>query len=320
MIRQSISLLRQHANVVSRANSEKGCVVTNSTGSANYASELQEKLDECLADLRQEAVPRVQPAPNPPTSSTPTVVPTQQRPQSTAPSQVTQRDEKCSDVSGTGGPRIACPPSAKFGFSCGTGTDCAAQAKWIPYEPYNHSKTPVTFHQFRGAAIVIKEGETLWSIPDETSPTRRRLEALPWDKVSTFPLMQHKCSQEQTTATNKPFVVRIECEIERQGDLQKKFETREDSNTLYMDTGSCKSPWTLSLKPGWEKLPASYWKENPDEPVGWCLGPMRNNRQDSKRVREPKWHTEAECSSEHLISLPMGISRRGVRGCKFKGE
>ena len=273
------------------------------------------KLADGSASIIRERIDRIERKNKEEQAAAPSAAPTpqQQRPHSSPPRQVTQRDEKCSDVSGTGGPPLACPSSSsRFGFSCGAGANCAAQTKWAAYEPYNHGKTPVTFHQFQGTAIVIKEGESLWSIPDEASPTGRRLEARPWDKVSIFPLMQHKCNQERTTAAIKPFVVRIECEIERQEDLQREFEHREDSYP-YIGYDECKSPKTLKLNPDWEKKSLEYWKANPEMPVGWCFIPARDNREDVRKVREPNWLPPGQCKSTHPIEL--SVSKRGVLGC-----
>ncbi|MFZ2555310.1 MAG: hypothetical protein WAZ27_02190 [Minisyncoccia bacterium] len=219
-----------------------------------------------------------------------------------------------SDISGTGGPaaqRQNCD-NARTGIACAPGSDCLKKAKWTDSEPYNHDSAPITFRQFNGAEIILKMGETLWSVP-EKGFTGRRLEARKWDGKTSGA----NCRVEYANTTTEAFMVGIGCELERQAKLQSEFEAREDSYP-YMHEEDCKPPATIRRNDGWESKSLQYWKDNPKEPVGWCDKPARDNRTDSRPLREPNWHTSKECSEDILgTAMPMSVSSRGVRGCKF---
>jgi hypothetical protein len=225
-----------------------------------------------------------------------------------------------SDITGTGGAkktRTDCK-HRKIGMSCG-GTrstqDCLTKAQWTDTQPYNHGPEPVVFSTFAGDQIMIKVGETLWSIADTTSPTRRHLESRKWSgQVKNL----GRCDTEYLDAPQQDFVVRFECEIERQEALQREFEMREEY-APYLLPSDCKAPGVIQWNEGWERKDLGYWKNNPKEPVGWCIKPSRDGRQDSYPIRETNWHTVKECSEDILgTALPIGVNSRGVRGCKFK--
>ncbi len=221
-----------------------------------------------------------------------------------------------SDITGTKGPaanRQNCD-QPKTGIVCGSGGDCLKKAKWTDAEPYNHDSAPITLRQFNGAAIVITLGETLWSVPDNNS-TGRRLEARKWDGKSRSGT---SCRVEYGNTTTEAFMVGIECELERQAKLESEFELREDFFP-YMNEEDCKAPATIRRNTGWESKTLQYWKDNPKEPVGWCDKPARDNRTDSRPLREPNWHSTKECTEDILgLAKPIGVSKRGVRGCHFK--
>jgi hypothetical protein len=241
-----------------------------------------------------------------------------------------RRRGDCSDVSGTSGPRIRCDekpavpveskPSSKpvdaksvIGLSCPK-DDCES-AKWTREQPYNHSLGIIAFQQFVGVPINIPNGYSLWSVPDDNAPNRRRLEARSW---SGNPRTGTGCREEYTKASVNAFEVAIDCETERQAKLQEECEGREDYEP-YKDFSWCAAPKTVQLMPDWEKRSPEFWKLNPKEPVAWCFVPARDGRTDSFPLREPKWHTAKQCS-ESLDGLAVSVSARGAKGCKFKGE
>src|SRR3984893_3362243 len=212
------------------------------------------------------------------------------------------------------GAGVSCSTITGRNISSSSSDSCLQGAKWTQAQPYNHTKTPVTFHPFRGSAINIPMGYSLWSVPDHSS-TGRHLEAKLWGNQ---PKAGGKCSNEYTDATVIQFEVRIECEIARQEKLRKEFEERED-NYPSMDVSDCRAPWTVRITDGWQEQRAVHWNWHPEEPIGCCDGPVRDNRQDHRPLREPKWHTAKECADD-LSAQPLMVNKRGVRGCKFRGE
>ncbi len=201
-----------------------------------------------------------------------------------------------SDITGTGGP----PAST---------ASCLSRAKWMDSEPYNHSNSPLSFHPFHGPIITINLGDSLWSVPDNSSPTGRRLEARPWDNQTSFRASQGKCAQENTSATVQPFIVRMECEIDRQAKLEKDFEARED--TCIPQSRCMQPPDFLS---DWQQRPSSYWQANPQQHIGTCVVSIRDVREDRRCVREPDWHTASECKD---YGRDPKLNIRGLLGCIY---
>lgn len=333
-------LLRHNQNVIPlKRQAEMACGkrLTQKCDSACY----QRGLAKDAADVEKACKPKVEIAP--PVVSVPLPAPVPAAPQTSAttnrpasapsaqvPRTTSKADRDCSDVSGTGGPRLQCSTTTfpKVGLNCQGGGDCMAKSKWSAAKPYNQGTEPVAFSQFRGPTVVIPTGHSLWSVKDQYSPTRRVLVARPWSgdsKRGTAPGIAD-CMQEGSNATTVDFEVSLTCETNRQLELQEKFEHREDLNP-FMDADACRSPRTLKMNPDWEKRSLEYWKANPDEPVGWCFIPARDNREDVRKVREPNWLTTQDCErARHealLRNAPfvvITVNKRGVRGCRAPSQ
>lgn len=231
----------------------------------------------------------------------------------------------CSDITGTGQSSTPRPSCAlrKPGFACSaraSSEDCLARAGWTRSEPYNHGPEPIWFITFDGRVIPLQPpaakgqpGDTLWSTPD--GDDRRQLKGEPWEHQSSL----GNCAEEYGRArTQGRFMVNSTCEIERQEKASRDFEMREE---FLMDPTKCKGriEWTDD----WENKPASWWLANPKTPVGYCVTPdfHDSRREDRRAVREPKWHTVQECEDALPgTNFDIATNKRGVRGCRFKGE
>ena len=320
---QTVAVLRRKINLYGRARASRGCRVSaNAEQTAERAIGAANKLIALCAKLKAQAKPPAPrpaavPAPVPSPAAAPKTPAAPPRPSGAQAQLAPQRERfepdhavSCgSDITGT-----------KAGSSPPSATECLKGAKWTGSAPYNHSRARIAFRPYRGPPIAIGFGESLWSVPNEASPSGRRLEARPWDKTTTFAPFTGKCAVEHASARIEPFIVRMECEIQRQQKLEDEFESREDKFP-YMDAEECKAPWTVSMTQGWEKHPSSYWQQHEQEPVGYCVGPMRDNRQDRRPLRQPHWYPVEECQRISDIvgkEYQVGVSRRGVRGCSFK--
>ena len=201
------------------------------------------------------------------------------------------------DVTDTGAPQL-------------NGLVCLAGAKCRDREPYNHSRAPIQFHQFNGPDIIVKRGDSIWNIPDESNPTGRRLEARLYDGLSAS---SNTCAEEGTNTTVKPFIVNIGCESERQAQLEYEFEHRED---VCIPRSQCKGP--IKFMSGWQEYSLSYWKNNPTASIGGCpLGadPLAAGRTTKLFcVRDDNWHTSSECDN---FGIASSINGRGLLGCIY---
>ena len=250
------------------------------------------------------------------------------------------RKSKCSDVSGTSGPRAPCPDDdvgasinsvgkTSWGVTCGQNgggdgklalgfnSPCLKTAKWTRSQPYNHGDTPIVFTSFYGEPVVVKRGETLWSVQDPNSSDGRKTVAKEW-KGQANGTSGHCTQLSGTTALD--FQVSIECERNRQNEQDEEFVSREDSYP-YMDKGDCRPPSTVQLSDGVEKRDLAYWKQNPREPVGWCNTPRRDKRVDSRPIRQDGWRTKKDCDGAFPgLSSKISVNARGVRGCTIADE
>src|SRR5262249_24914762 len=207
----------------------------------------------------------------------------------------------CSDISGLGSPRLALSYNCKKAsqrIRCAAGGNCLGDAKWTKAEPYNHGPSIITFQPFQGAAIVIPAGESLWSVPDNTS-RGRHLEARPWSKE---PKTVKECAQENTSATVREFEVALRCELERQLAQDEEIATRKEY-PQYMAFSACEPPSKRRITAGWEQRSLDYCKAHPNEPIGWCDIPARDNRTDSHPLREPDWLSDSDCRKLDDIML-----------------
>ena len=310
-----LSLKRQAQSLLNRAKNDPSCKVKNID--TDGAARVQREIEKCRQALAREQQP-AQAQSSPPPQAPP---PPRQQAAASAPAAAAAprapQQGSCSDISGTGGARMNCPqPQANaVGLACGQASNCLTQAKWTFQKPFNQSRTPLAFRQFHGPEVSIPSGYSLWSVPDATAPTKRRLEARQW---SGKPKTGGRCANEYLDATSRAFEVRVECETERQARLHREFEEREDAYP-YMDVSDCRSPWKVQMTADWQQRSLDYWKARPSEPVGWCVGPVRDGRQDKRPLREPKWRTAQQCS-DSVESLPISVNGRGVRGCTSRGE
>ncbi len=268
----------------------------------NCDTSCQERfLAENRSKARETCTPKRQQAANPPAQPPASELQQQQPPLSPIPAAVfrPQNAVSCgSDVTGVGGP----PANTQT---------CLNNAKWSGQQPYNHSVKPIQFHQFDGPDVVAKLGDSIWSIPDQASPTGRRLEARPYDNETTTG--NGACAQEGTSATVQPFIVNIQCEIERQAKLEKELEHRED---VCVSQSKCRGP--IQFSPNWRQYPLSYWKANPQQVIGGCA--ISDDPRDAGRarqqhcVRDQNWHTASECSD---YGKGSSINGRGLLGCVY---
>jgi hypothetical protein len=251
------------------------------------------------------------------------------------------RKSKCSDVSGTSGPRAPCPDDdigasinsvgkTSWGVTCGQNgsgdgklalgfnSPCLKAAKWTRNEPYNHGDTPIVFTPFYGEPVVLKRRDTLWSVQDPNSSDGRKTVAKQWTEGQVSGA-SGRCTQlSGTTAVD--FQVSIECERNRQNEQDEEFVSREDAYP-YMDKSDCRPPSTVQLSDDVGKRDLGYWKQNPREPVGWCKTPRRDNRMDSRPIRQEGWRTKKDCEGAFPgLSSKLSINARGVRGCTIADE
>jgi hypothetical protein len=182
---------------------------------------------------------------------------------------------------------------------------CLQKAKWTRAEPYNHGPDSLVITPFYGPRFLLKPGEELWSVQDPSITGGRRLEGRPWDHDSESG--STRCTELNVQAPRtEAFRVRMDCEIERQEQSQREFESREDH---YMARSACKS-----YKPnaGWEKKSTDYWKTHREEPTGWCFDPSRGS--DLRPVRQENWRSVRQCQDDPKVTQ-ISVDKRGVIGC-----
>ena len=254
------------------------------------------------------------------------------------------RKSKCSEVSGTNGHRAPCPDDeisrpitsvgkTSWGVTCGQSLNsassdaklslgysspCMKNAKWTKNQPYNHGETPIVFSPFYRETVVLRQGDTLWSVQDADSSDGRRTVAKPW-KPGEVSGTSGRCVR-LSGATATDFLVSIECERDRQNEQDEEFVAREDAYP-YMDKSDCRPPSTVQLSEDVEKRDLAYWKQNPREPAAWCNTPRRDNRTDSRPIRQEGWRTKKDCEGAFPgLSSKLSINARGVRGCTIADE
>nr|WP_295467533.1 hypothetical protein [Mesorhizobium sp.] len=209
---------------------------------------------------------------------------------------------------------VSCSSISGIKGASQTTQTCLKAARWTSQRPYNQASEPIRFQPANGPAITIPSGWSLWSVPLGSSNSRQ-LEARPWSGNS-----QAGGCRAESKAKGSAFEVGLLCEIGRQANLANEqqvshasYGSREDSLD-FVDSFNCKKPWTAEYMPGWQDLPASYWKSHPDQAVGKCIGPSRDGRREEKKLREPNWLTAGHCEILHP-DRSITTNKRGIRGC-----